>query len=147
MRRLMIVLTTLTLAACAAEAPDPGIRERYSGTATADAALRQRVLLDTATYWAAIAAGDWQAAYDRYTLDYQERVPFGEWRLMRHDDWATKPRVLSIHWTEDAQRQHGPELYAIVEWTARADRAGSGGTLVWRRDDGVFHLENSIVRP
>ena len=123
------------------------IHETYAGEAVADPVLRQRVVTDTLAYWEAIGAGRWQAAYDRFTDDYQEDMPFAEWRTIRHDAWAVAPRIKTIRWTKAAHRHHGPELYAVVDWTARTGSSGSEGRLVWRQEpDGTFLLENTIVR-
>ena len=112
-----------------------------------DANLRRLIVVETQAYWAAIAAGDWQGAYARFTDDYQERVPFATWRRQRRDAGGATPVITEIRWSQAAQRHHGLELYAIVNWTARKAAAGSTGTLIWRQGpSGGFRLENTKVR-
>ncbi len=148
MTRLPFAILLLCALGCApAPTPPAGIAERYSGKAVADAGTSQTILVETYAYWDAIASRDWQGAYDRFTDDYKAKTSLSEWQSLGNDAWAARPRILSIHWTKAAHRQHGPELYAIVEWTARKASSGSQGTLIWRQEpDGSFKLEKTIVR-
>lgn len=148
MRTVGSILLVLAIAACAPAPRYTGLDERFSGKAVADPDLRRLILVRTEAYWATIAAGNWDGAYEYFTGDYQEKNPFPIWRQLPHDAWASAPRPTSIHWTRDAQRFHGPELYAIVEWTASRGASGSEGALIWRQEpDGSFLLENTIIRP
>lgn len=148
MTRRLAVAIFFVLTACApAATPPAGVAERYSGDAAPDAALSQRILIDTYAYWDALASSRWQRAYEQFTYDYREKTPFGEWRNLPHTAWARQPQIVSIHWTKGAHRQHGPDLYAIVEWTARAGSSGSEGALIWRQEpDGTFLLERTVIR-
>ncbi len=147
MHRLVAVLLTVLIAACAAPPERPGVKQRYSGEAQPDAALTDAVLAATHTYWAAIADGRWREAYGFYAPVYREEHPFEEWARHRHDAWPVPPRPLSIHWSKGTYRQHGPELYAMLKWSARMTSVGSVGTLIWRQEpDGSFLLENSVTR-
>ena len=145
---LRFVLIILLLASCAPADPGPpALKERISGSAAPSASMRDSILAQTHAYWLAIQTGRLDDAYAFHALDFRERLPFPRWRNQRLDAWAMPPRVLSIHWTQAAQRHHGPELYAIVGWSARRGSAGSEGTLFWRLDDdGVFRLENATQR-
>ena len=147
MRIVGSILVALAIAACAPAPRYAGLGERFSGKAVANPDLRRLILVRTEAYWATVAAGNWDDAYEYFTGDYQEKNPFPTWRQLPHAAWSMPPRPTSIHWTQDAQRTHGPELYAIVEWTASEGAAGSEGALIWRQEpDGSFLLENTIIR-
>jgi len=143
MRNLSAMLVLGLLVACAAPAP-PELVQNYRGEARPDVALTDQVLAATHAYWATLSSGRWREGYEFFTLDYQDRHGFDEWRNSRQTDWPVSPRAVAIRWTQRAQRSHGPELYAILTWTARKGAIGPSGTLIWRQEpDGQFLLENA----
>ena len=147
---MRIVLLFLCLSVLACSEPDKRprpITETFAGQAVQDPELRRLIVIETEAYWAAISAGDWERAYARFTDGYREKVNIEEWRRLHTTARAAKPRIIEIRWTKAAQRHHGPELYAIVNWRARAATAGFAGTLIWRQgSNGSFKLENTEVR-
>ncbi|MEM7189152.1 MAG: hypothetical protein AAF439_06025 [Pseudomonadota bacterium] len=135
------------LTACAGDPGPPPLRERISGTAAPTAALRDSILTQTNAYWLAMNEGRLDDAFAFHTEDYQERLSMPAWRQKLPIASAEPPRPVSIHWTQAARRQDGPELYAIVDWTGQSGETGSEGRLIWRQDyDGVFRLENAEQR-
>lgn len=146
--RIVLLFLCLSVLACSEPTKPPRpIAETFAGQAVQDPELRRLIVIETEAYWAAISAGDWERAYARFTDDYREKVNFEEWRRRHTTARAAKPRITEIRWTKAAQRHHGPELYAIVNWQARTERTGFAGTLIWRQgSDGSFKLENTDVR-
>lgn len=144
--RCALLIVGLFLAACA-DSPAPevtAVPERVSGRYQPNGQDRAALYGRFATYWQAIQAGNLAKAYDFHTLDYQERVPFKIWqREQQRTRTQNIPKPVSIHWSKAAHRRFGPELYAMIAWTAGSGGTESSGTLIWRQDDqGRFWVEN-----
>ena len=146
--RGLVIAVMLALSGCAAPPPYAvGITERVSGDYQPAEDDRLAVLTRSQAYWSALAEGRWRDAYAMHTLDYQEKVAFDTWRAQPHRAWGAWPHTVSIHWLRQAARIHGPELYAVVDWSARAGAKGSTGRLIWRQHpDGRFELESSEIK-
>lgn len=142
MRAALIIIGVL-LTACADPQPTRQlIEERVSGTYQPTDRDRAGLYARMAAYWSAIAARDFQQAYDFHTFDFRERVPFSTWSRQQAARAGLR-RAVKIHWTKGVHRYHGPELYAIVDWTTGAAGPGGTGKIVWRQeDDGTFWVEN-----
>lgn len=144
--RCAVFVVGLLLAACASP-PTPktfSIPERVSGSYQPNGPDRVALYGRLTRYWVAIDEGKLSEAYEFHTLDYQERVPFSVWQLERkRAQTQDLPKPVRIHWTKAAHRRFGPELYALVAWTAGAGGDARSGRLIWRQDEkGTFWVEN-----
>lgn len=141
------LLFLILVAGCAAEPPPPpppptGFDEEFRGSAAPDTELRRRIVIRTEAYWAEIAAGRLDRAWQQTTWDYREKTGFEAWRATE-----TVPgprRIERIVWTRGANTWEGPELYALVQWRG----AGRTGVVTWRQEPrGDFAIENTVTRP
>ena len=143
MRSLLIIAALLTACAQQPAQPPAGLQERVSGDRKPTNQERQQLIARLYGYWTAISQQRWDAAFDFHTYDYREQVPMAVWRKQLQD-WPSLPQPDRIHWTKGMFRHHGPELYAIVDWSTGNDPKDRAGRLIWRQEtDGTFWIENS----
>ena len=140
MRHLVLIAAVL-LVACTAPPPRPVLPETFHGTAAPSDAERAEVLRLTHLYWRALAKGRMAEAYDMLTLDHRARLPITEFRSGSSPVSAGQPTVTSIRWEQGLHRFQGPELFAVVAWSARSGGRGVFGRLIWRREpDDTFRI-------
>lgn len=145
---IMCVLAAL-VAACGSTAEPPATRfnETVSAPGAPGQAQRLAVMARVSGYWAALEAGRLGTAYEFLTLDYRETWPFPRFSS-QGAAFRTPRRVTKLHWLRDSRRMPGPELFAVVEWTAGpAESPLEWGRMVWRQDAGTFLMQSSEQRP
>lgn len=140
MVRWLSIVVLAVSTACAPPPPVPEIAQRVAGDFRPEAQDTETVVAASYVYWAAMDAGRWTEAWGYHAEDYRERLPYTQWLTEVPRLPAETRRPTEIHWLKQAFRVHGPELYAILTWTAPTRK----GRIYWRQNPaGQWEIENT----
>lgn len=139
----------LALTGCATPPPEEAaaFEEQVSGTRRPTGPDRLAMTGRLVHYWAALQAARYREAYAFLTPDYQDNLPFAQFRSA-HPPLPYRRQIRKLHWLKDSPRMPGPELFCVVLWEAGPPGGQyARGELVWRQeDDGRFYVQSSETK-